>query len=82
MIKRRELFGSAPPDSGVHPDYQKLRDSPYHESARKLMEALFTRMGDPDGNFVQEFQIHSRLFELGCYAYLESAGYSIDRTVV
>jgi len=80
--ENRRLFGDVRARA-LHPNYQMLRDSPYHGSARKLMENLYDRMGDPDGNFVQEFQthgFHSRLFELGCFAYLDSVGYAIDRT--
>ena len=40
-------------------------------------------MGDPNGNFVDDYQadgFHSRLFELACFAYLEEAGMNLDRT--
>lgn len=83
MSRKGELFGSTPADTGVHPDYQRLRDSVFHGAARDLMDSIFLRMGDPDGTFVQEFRtqgFHSRLFELGCFAYLDSTGFSIDRT--
>jgi hypothetical protein len=46
------------------------------------MDSIFDRMGDPDGNFIDDFQgpgFHSRLFELACFAYLEESGWSIDR---
>jgi hypothetical protein len=47
------------------------------------MNALWMRMGDPNGNFARHFQgdaFHSRLFELACFAYLEEAQLSIDRS--
>lgn len=47
------------------------------------MNALYVRMGDPNENFIGDFQgdgFQSRLFELGCFAYLESAGMEIDRS--
>jgi hypothetical protein len=40
-------------------------------------------MGDPNGNFVRDFQsdgFHSRLFELSSFAYLEYAKLAIDRS--
>jgi hypothetical protein len=40
-------------------------------------------MGDPNGNFVRDFQgdgFHSRVFELACFAYLEEAGLTITRS--
>jgi hypothetical protein len=46
------------------------------------MDDVFDRMGDPDGNFIDDFQgpgFHSRLFELACFAYLEESGWSIER---
>lgn len=46
------------------------------------MDAVFGRMGDPDGNFVDDFQgpgFHSRLFELACFAYLEESGWAVSR---
>lgn len=39
-------------------------------------------MGDPNGAFVKNLQgrgFHSRIFELACFAYLQSAGLEIDR---
>jgi len=48
-----------------------------------MMDETFRRMGDPDGNFIDDFQgpgFHSRVFELACFAYFEETGWSIDRT--
>lgn len=47
------------------------------------MEEIFLRMGDADGNFIDDFQgpgFHSRLFELASYAYLEEIGGVIERS--
>ena len=47
------------------------------------MNALYLRMTDPNGNFLGDFQtngFHRRLFELACFAYLESAGFDLDRS--
>lgn len=67
----------------LHPQFQALASSPVHANARALMNALYGRMGDSDGNFIADFQqhgFHTRLFELACFAYLESAGFTCDRS--
>ena len=67
----------------MHPQYRSLLESKFHDAARVLMNEIFERMGDPNGNFVRDFQsngFHSRVFELACFAYLEDAGFAIDRS--
>ena len=47
------------------------------------MNALYQRMGDPNGNSLGDFQadgFHTRLFELACFAYLESAGFELNHS--
>jgi hypothetical protein len=47
------------------------------------MNSIIERMGDPNGNFLRDFQkdgFHSRVFELACFAYLEEAGLVINRS--
>lgn len=54
-----------------------------HGPTRQQMDATFDRMGDPDGNFVDDFQgpgFHTRVFELCCFAYFESTGWTVDRS--
>lgn len=83
MKGKRGLFSNGSTDAALHPNYLMLRDSLYHGAARDLMDSLYERMGDSDGNFVKDFQthgFHSRVFELGCFAYFDSLGFSIDRT--
>jgi hypothetical protein len=70
------------PDS-FHPQFSDLRNSPFHGPARQLMNELHARMGDPERNFVQDFQgagFHARAVEICCYAYLEEAGMRIERS--
>jgi hypothetical protein len=65
-----------------HVAFERLRTSAVHAGARRLMNNVFDRMGDPDGNFVDDFQgpgFHSRLFELACFAYLEESGWTVER---
>ncbi len=66
-----------------HQQFRDLKNSEAHGSARKLINDLFARMGDPNGNFRRDFQghgFHARLFEIGCFAYLEFARAELDRS--
>ena len=77
------LFELVVEETQAHPAFLSMRDLPHYESARKIMNELYTRMGDPNGNFVTDFQsygYHARVFELCCFAYLESHGFNIDRS--
>jgi hypothetical protein len=80
--KQKSLFN---PVVSKHPHvaFQAVRGSEHHAAARQLMDELFQRMGDVDGNFIDDFQgpgFHSRLFELASYAYLEEIGGVIERS--
>ena len=48
------------------------------------MNDIALQMGDIDGNFVREFQtqFHARLFELACFAYLDSQGLTVDPSTI
>lgn len=78
-----DLFAPLVNESRLHRQFRDLRDAPFHSGSRALMNSLYSRMGDPNGNFLRDFQgsgFHSRLFELACFAYLESANLKIDRS--
>jgi hypothetical protein len=80
--KAIDLFVPIVSKENAHIAFERLRESSSHWGARLLMNELFGRMGDVDGNFVQDFQshgFHSRLFELACYAYLEAQALEIKR---
>ncbi|WP_437574199.1 hypothetical protein [Sorangium sp. So ce887] len=77
-----DLFDLIVAESKAHPAFLALRNSPNHSGARLLMNGLYDRMGDPNGNFCSDFQsegFHSRMFELACFAYIEEMGALIDR---
>jgi hypothetical protein len=83
MTWSRDLFGAAVAEARAHPQFRALRDSRLHEPVRALMNDIYLRMGDPNGRFLRDFQaegFHARAFELACQAYLEEAGFSIDRS--
>lgn len=67
----------------VNPAFMSLLKSDAHKGARKLMEGVYSRMTDPNGNFVRDFQgrgFYARVFELCCSAYLEFNDFDIDRS--
>lgn len=78
-----DLFAPEVPEERLHPQFRALRGSPFHGETRALMNALYQRMGTPTKNFIRNFQadgFHSHLFEIACFAYLESAGLNPVRT--
>src|SRR5262245_34623472 len=80
---KTDLFQPVVPCDKTHPAFAKLRDSDDHAVAKEMMNRQFRRMGDPNGNFVRDFQgeaYHSRMFELACSAYLEASGVDVDRS--
>lgn len=51
--------------------------------ARATIDEVFARMGDRDGNFIEQFQstgFDARLWELYLFAAFEEQGWSIDQT--
>lgn len=81
MARTDKLFDQGE-ERDLHPNFASLQNSPRHLAAKELIESYYARMGDPDGNFVREFRtngFHSRLFEIACFAYLDSTGFSISR---
>jgi hypothetical protein len=78
-----DLFAPMASPDRLHPQFGELCGSALHLKARDLMNTLLGRMGDPNGNFLRDFQkdgFHSRVFELASFAYLEEAGLVIDRS--
>lgn len=81
--KAIDLFSKLVEESKLHPQFKALRNSPIHGNARKLINNFYNRMGDPNGNFLRDFQsnaFHSRLFEIACYAYFDSSDIECDRS--
>lgn len=78
-----DLFATLATDRHLHPDYIRLRDDPLLGPAKATMSEVAARMGDPDGNFVQQFQTHgfdARVFELYLQALFNAGGHQIDRS--
>ena len=82
MTNPADLFGLRIPEARLHSAFRALRDSPFHDAARSLMNSLYQRMGDRKSTFINGFQgegFHSHLFELACFAYLEDALFRVER---
>lgn len=76
-----DLFEYQISPNRLHPNYVSLVTSEVHDQARALMNQIYKRMGDPNGNFCKEFQgngFHARVFELALFAYLDTAGFDVS----
>ena len=72
-----DIFEPIVKEERFHPQFRALLNSSFHSEARSLINALYQRMGEPSKAFIRKFQtdnFHSHLFEIACFAYLESAG--------
>ena len=77
------LFELIVEESKAHQDFISMRNLAQYAGARQLMNELYAMMGDPNGNFVRDFQsygYHARTFELACFGYLKSHGFVVDRS--
>ncbi len=77
MSNLSDIFSPAVSEEKFHPQFSALLNSPFHGEARLLINTLYQRMGKPSKAFIRKFQtdnFHSHLFEIACFAYLESAG--------
>jgi hypothetical protein len=82
MSDLSDIFSPAVSEEKFHPQFRALLNSPFHGEARLLINALYQRMGKPSKVFIREFQtdhFHSHLFEIACFAYLESSGLKPSR---
>lgn len=83
MFQLTDLFDTSNNSGVLHPAFTNLKNSSAHKGARDLMNSTFFEMGDPDGNFAEQFQtngFHSRIFELCCYNFLIDEDLNVGRT--
>ena len=81
MPGEQDLFELEVPRERLHPSFRLVLDSPGYEPSRVMMQRVYDRMGDRDGNFRQQLQTEgfdARVWELYLYAALSDAGYDID----
>lgn len=77
-----DLFAHSRPDTELHPQFLKTRDSPMYAPARAVLREVTSSMTDPDGNLIEQFQTHgfdARTFEIYLHALFSEAGHVIDR---
>jgi hypothetical protein len=76
-----DLFSPVVPDDRLHRSFRSLVTSAGYAPSRAMMQQVFARMGDRDGNFVQQFQTEgfdARTWELYLYAVFEALDFAID----
>lgn len=76
-----DLFSFVSPESELNPDFVRLANSPNLVAARKMATEIFECRGDPDGNFIEQFQTNgfdARVFELYLAAVLHEASFKLD----
>lgn len=76
------LFDLVVASEDEHPSFVGLRTQGTSEPARWMMEQVFEKFVDCDGNFVQQFQssgFDSRCFELYLFAYLYFSGFEVEQ---
>jgi hypothetical protein len=76
------LFDPIVPESRWHPSFRLLREHFGKKPARQTMDEVFSRMGDRDGNFREQFQtsgFDARVWELYLFAALDDAGLQVNQ---
>lgn len=77
----QELFVPVTSDARLHPSFREVARSRGHAPSRAMMQRAFSRMGDRDGNFVQQFQtdgFDARTWELYLHATFDALEFAID----
>lgn len=62
--------------------FKIINENINYQPAKLMMDEIYSRMSDIDGNFVEQFQttgFNMRVFELFLFAYFDSCGYKIIR---
>jgi hypothetical protein len=76
-----DLFRPVRPERDLHPNFQYVRESPMFAPARAMLNELFNKFIDVDGNFVEQFQttgFDARTFEIYLFALFRDAGFIFD----
>jgi hypothetical protein len=79
----KRLFEPIVATERLHPSFASIMTAENARCARGMLEDIYQDFGDPDGNFLEQFQttgFNARFFELYLYAYLSRSGYEVDRS--
>jgi hypothetical protein len=82
VMSELDPFDLLTPEDRLHPSFAAVREARGYAPARATMRIAFNRMGDRDGNFVQQLQTHgfdARVWELYLHETFAELGYVIDR---
>lgn len=66
----------------LNKSFKSICENIMHEPAKLMMDEIYSKMSDIDGNFVEQFQttgFDARVFELFLFAYFNASGYNIIR---
>lgn len=80
-MHKTDLFNIKKPDK-INKSFEEISKRLLHEPTRIMMDEIYCKMFDVDGNFVEQIQttgFDARIFELFLFAYFESCGYKIIR---
>src|SRR4051812_5959615 len=75
-----DLFDPVVDEARLSESFKTVARSPGYAPARATMRETYARIGDRDGNFVEQFQtsgFDARVSELYLFAALEAAGFEI-----
>ena len=76
-----DLFTPVVPEARLNPGFRNLTASRGYAPTRAMMQQTMDRMGDRDGNFVQQFQTEgfdARTWELYLYATFAALEFDVD----
>lgn len=77
-----DLFEGALDRKSIHPGFLRMANSPNYKFSKKLLSTIQTKISDPDGNFVEQFQttgFDQRLFEIYLNETFEECGFTVER---
>ncbi|WP_307449051.1 hypothetical protein [Paenibacillus sp. V4I3] len=78
----KDLFKLVVPEGRCDSRFLSIRNLPENEATRLMMNEVFQKFHDADGNFVEQLQttgFDARVFELYLFAYLWDGAYDISR---
>jgi hypothetical protein len=81
IMPNLDLFTPVVPADRLNPGFRELTGHSGHAPARAMMQQVMDRMGDRDGNFVQQFQTEgfdARTWELYLYATFSALDFEVD----
>lgn len=82
MITKGEIVDVVVAEERLSPSFVAVATGRGYAPAREMIRRLYEQLGDRDGNFREQFQsggFDARIWELCLFAYLQEAGFQVDR---